>query len=395
MLLNDMTIPVGVSIRVDDVGWLDGRDERAYNRACRSQICRYHVPDDFRVLHEIGKGLGTKVLCNLVLGDWDIKNRLRGVPHLTWDEKGWDAASVIAKNRAYFDECFSVLEGSDHLEYGLHGIQHAYFENGVFKDTKYLYPFKGMDPHGVPIRLPLPAEEFDLMLDLFYEIYHDWGFKKDIHVFEAGSGCFGTPDAEYNRTFARILREHGIEIWEWAGWYGKATVQDGTVFLQSVGDASFVLWNAVAVDPSILHDCFVQDGVLNVRPNICGHVANFIQSQPEKNFDYVPAWIDYFRRVTSHFGAVLARDNEASASQTIYSRYAVVDRIEGGYRIDLAPVDAVRIPLVEDEFFISIKEKRLPRSVLGGSILLHEVRPDHTVYKIVRHQGAERVEILF
>ena len=171
----DMILPISTAIRVDDVGWLEGADDRLKNRPARSGLARRHVPDDIRVLHEIGKGLGVKILCNIVLGDWDIKNRLRGVPHLTWDEEGWDAAAVVEKNRAYFEECFSILEGSEHLEYGLHGLQHAYYENNVYKSTKFLYPFTRTDEAGHTVFDPLPAEEFKLLLDLFFEIYHDWG----------------------------------------------------------------------------------------------------------------------------------------------------------------------------------------------------------------------------
>lgn len=390
----DMILPISTAIRVDDVGWLEGADDRLKNRPARSGLARRHVPDDIRVLHEIGKGLGVKILCNIVLGDWDIKNRLRGVPHLTWDEEGWDAASVVEKNRAYFEECFSILEGSEHLEYGLHGLQHAYFENNVYKSTKFLYPFTRTDEAGHTVFDPLPAEEFDLLLDLFFEIYHDWGFKKDIHVFQSGSGCYGTPDDEFNRTFMRLLREHGVGIWQWGRWPNPCLIKDGTILVKAVSDL-FAHWDNGGIDPAIWPDCFIQRGEFAPRPNICGHLLNFIRIQPEKNFDYVPAWIDYFRRVGSHYGALLARDNEAAASQAVHAAYASLDRIDGGYRIDLAPVDAVRTPLVENEFFVTTREKKLPRAVTGARAYIHECRPDHVVYRIERENEAPAVTILY
>ncbi|MBO7761305.1 MAG: hypothetical protein J6T24_00750, partial [Clostridia bacterium] len=131
--LENITLPIAVSIRVDDVGWFEGADWRTRGLPSHSGLPRRHDPRDVQVLAKIGKGLGTKVLCNLVLGDWDIKNRLRGVPHETWDEAGWDAAKVIEKNRAFFDETFDALQ-SEHLEYGLHGLQHGYFVDGKLHD---------------------------------------------------------------------------------------------------------------------------------------------------------------------------------------------------------------------------------------------------------------------
>ena len=73
-----------------------------------------------------------------------------------------------------------------------------------------------------------------------------------------------------------------------------------------------------------------------------------------------------------------------AASQTLYAEYASLDRVEGGYRIDLAPVDVIRTDMVGDELFVSIRGNALPRACTGGEIFVHEHKKDHTIYKIVR-----------
>ena len=380
--MEQLKLPIAVSIRVDDVGWFEGADWRSMGLPSHSGLPRRHDPRDVQALAEIGRGLGTKVLCNLVLGDWDVRNRLRGVPHETWDEAGWDAASVIAKNRAFFDETFAILEGSEFLEYGLHGLQHGYFVDGKLHDEKYAYPHTVKNERGRWVRLPRDFGEFERMISLFFEIYHDWGFRKPVRVWEAGNGCYGTPDSDYNLEFARILRRYGIGIWEWGGWPSDATVREDMIFINS--SLGFVTWNAYDIDPSLLYNCFEAGPRPGFVPNICGHLTNFVRFQPEKNFEYVPDWIDYFKRITSPFGAMIARDNEQSASQAVYAHYAVTDRVDGGWRIDLSPVDAVRTELVEDEFFVAIRDRRVPTSCTGGRIFVHECKEDHTIYRIAR-----------
>ena len=390
--MENIKLPIGVSIRVDDVGWFEGRDDRHLGRPSRTGIPRRHVPGDILTLNEIGKGLGTKVLCNLVLGEWDFKNRLRGVPHETWDEAGWDAAKVVNENRDFFEGAFSALEDSEYLEYGLHGLMHGYYVDGKLHAEKYLYPFTVKNEKGEWVRKPRDFGEFDRMLSLFFEIYNDWGFKKEIRVWEAGNGCYGKPWDDYNREFARILRSHGIGIWEWGGWPEDVLSQDGMVFINSA--LGFLDWNAYGVDPSILHNVFESPRGHGFVPNICGHLPNFIRFQPEKNFEYVDKWVDYFRRITRPFGAMIARDNEESASQGVYATYAQVDKIDGGYRIDLAPVEAARTFILEEDFFVAIKDKRMPKNVTGGVFSVHEVRPDHVIYRVARN-GDSAITVTF
>ena len=378
--MENIKIPIAVAIRVDDVGWFEGADERHLGRPSRSGLPRRHVPGDILALNALGKGLGTKVLCNLVIGEWDYKNRLRGVPHVTWNEQGWNAAAVVEKNRDFFDGAFEALE-SENLEYGLHGLMHGYYIDGRLHDEKWLYPFTYKNERGNYVRDVLPPEELDTTLSLFFEIYNDWGFTKKIKVFEAGNGCFGKPEDDYNRKTAEVLRRHGITVWEWGGWPKDVLAQDGTVFINSA--LGFLPWDAYDVDPAILPNVFESPRGHGIVPNICGHIPNFIRFQPEKNMEFIPAWVDYFRRITSPFGAMMASDNEQSASQALYATYAAIDKVDGGYRIDLAPVDATGVDILEDEFFVALGERK-PPVVTGGTISVHEVRPDHVIYKIKR-----------
>ena len=391
MEIKDIILPVAVTVRVDDVGWFEGADGRYENRPARSGIPRRHVPDDFRVLHEIGKGLGTKILCNLVLGDWDIKNRLRGVPHLTWDEAGWDAAKTVNANRAFFDEAFDVLEGCEYLEYGLHSLEHGYFVDGKHIDGCHYYPPRIKGKSGEAAREAISPEELDTIFSLFFEIYHDWGFKKEIKVFAAPCGARFAPTDECNRALARAMRRHGIGVWQYGGWPGGSVVED-MIFVRSA--PCFLPWNAFGLDPAYLPNVFEDKRCRGFTPNFIAHLTNFIQFQPEKNFECVPAWIDYLRRITSPFGALIGRDNEQSASQGVYASYAKLDTVDGGYRIDLAPVDAVRNEVVENEFFVSLREGARP-TVTGGEVFRHERRPDHVIYKIRRDETASAVNILF
>ncbi len=379
--MENIKIPLGVSICVDDVGWHEGEDRRFFGEPARSALPRRHHPDDVLVLQKIAKGLGVKILCDIVLGEWDKNNRLRKAPYLTWGTGEWDAASKL--DMAFTEAYFSALENSENLEYGMHTPTHGYYENGRITTCCCIYPFIEKNERGESFRRALPTAQLEEVFELFYAIYDDWGFKKKIRTWQTPSGGIGVPSSPYNLEIARVAHRYGIRVWEWAGWPEVVEVHEGMVYLSAVL-GGFLPWNACAVDPSILHNCFEYGPRPGFRPNICGHLTNFIQYQREKNFEYVPAWIDYFRRVTSPFGVMLAEDNEDSASQAVYAEFATLDRIDGGYRFDLSKVDEIRTDAVKDSFFVSLRERKMPKKIVGGRLIEKEKRADHTIYQLIR-----------
>ncbi|MBR5314967.1 MAG: hypothetical protein IKU45_06110, partial [Clostridia bacterium] len=71
---NFAIIPNAVQITMDDIGWFIGHDNRAKNEPSRTGIPRQHHPLDYRAVNEIGKAIGMKIMCPLVIGEWDKNN---------------------------------------------------------------------------------------------------------------------------------------------------------------------------------------------------------------------------------------------------------------------------------------------------------------------------------
>ena len=167
------------------------------------------------------------------------------------------------------------ISENEFLEYGVHGLQHGYYENGKQIQERFLYPFQRQDENGKWIVEPLPLDEFDRLLELYFAIYNDWGFKKPVPFFTSGNGAYGVPSDENNRAFARILKKYGIKVFQWGGWPNRVEVQEGVAF---TGSVHFIkTWNGFDLDPDLLPDCFMTKDGYRPRPNPSGHLTNFIQ----------------------------------------------------------------------------------------------------------------------
>lgn len=383
--MENIILPLSQAIIVDDVGWFNGDDERMKNGSARSGIPRFHAPSDVRALNAIAEGLGTKIGCSLVLGEWDINNRLRGVPHVTANPEKWDVKSKIDMDyaRAYFE----ALEESAGLEYYVHGLMHAYYIEGRLHTARQYYPTI-FDENKKDIGFVwLPKEEFHRMIELFYEIYNDWGFKKELKTFVSPCGCRGAIDAEGNLEYAEVLRSFGIEVWA-NGWVDHKPNVDTIGGMITSKGRCIAPWNGYGINPKYLAP--LDDSRLDTH--LGAHLANFIRFNPEDNFEYVDAWIKYFRDVTRMFGRMLARDNADSASQSLYSRFAKVEKCDGGYIIDLSEVDALCAVGRRNEFFVSFKDAVAPKTISGGEISLYETHEGYKTYKITR-EGSSEVKI--
>jgi hypothetical protein len=384
----NLTLPLATHIRIDDVGWFDGRDRRTAGLPSSTGIPRTHHPLDVRVVNELGKALNSHIHCNMVIGEWDKYNRLRGVPHVTWDEAGWDAAGKLDMKlaEAYFDE----LEASEYIDFGLHGLMHGYYVNGKQKTEAHHYPFAREFERGEVDCPALPIEEFELLVELFFQIYKDWGFKKPVITFGSPNGSYGLPTDDFNIKMARVIHKRGIRSWKWA--WPKVDRIDTCGGIACMPSIEIVPWNVYDVDPDLLPFTFANPETRRC-PDICMHWPNFLRFHPEHNLERIEAWKNYYLRITSPFGMMLAHDVNEAASQTFYSKYAAVDTVSGGYRIALENVDSLDTELIRKEFYVSPKGGEEIKRAEGASFSLYDARADHNVYKIVRNENATVVKL--
>ena len=379
----EVIVPVALQIRIDDVAWMKGEDERHLNRPSRSGLPRKHHPLDYLALNEIGKKLDMKLGCSLVLGEWDKNNRLRGVPYVSWDPEGWDAAGQLDMD--YANACFENLDGSEYLDYTLHGLCHGYYDNGKIVTEMQYYPnvydpVKGCYTNDWRY---LTKDELRTHLDLFLQIYNDWGFKKEIVSFAGPCGCKGTPES--NAAYAEVLREYGILYWNngWGNYDDNVGVTQGIICAKGF---EVVRWNAFDVDPMLL-PIKLTEGMEKPQTDFCFHWTNFIRYHPEHNFERVDAWVDYFNRHGDIFGVMLSRDTAFADSQAVYNRFARVTATETGCTIDLTQVDNKNAIGLKNEFYISIRGGAKPKTVTGGTAEVYDTRKDFVTYKITRTQG--------
>ena len=392
-----IVLPVALQVVMDDIGWFEGRDTRCSDGPSRTGIPRRHCAEDYTVIDAIGRSIGQRINCPFVIGEWDKKNRLRGMPHATYDEKGWDMASRI--DYAEAERCFAAIESADHLELAFHGLMHGYWQDGIsVADTEFSRP-RSLDykTKYAPDAWFEPVDNgyFESHMETFFKIYEDWGFSKKIRSFTSPSSV--RAGIEENRHMVEIMKKHGMIYWSngWGAVKNLCEVIDGVIFINKAFTPASVPWNAYGVDPDAVADYSFErnDGVQYAEQAVFGlHWPNFLQFNPKKNLDGVAPWTRYFKRQAEIFGVMLSKDIAFASSQAVYRKRSVLDFQRDGLVIDLSAVGAAGALGLSDTFYISIENSLLPTAAKGAALSLYEKHGAFTTYALKR-TGESAVEL--
>ena len=374
---NRVALPVALQIVTDDIGWFNGRDIRCSDGPSRTGMPRRHCAEDYAMLNAIGKSIGQRINAPLVIGEWDKKNRLRGMPHATNNEAGWDMASEI--DYAEAERCFDVMEKAEYLEYGFHGLLHGYWQDGIsLADQELSYP-RSLDykTKYAPASWLVPVDNayLESHVETFFEIYNDWGFKKKIRSFTSPSSVQG--GIEENRHMTATMKKYGMIYWsnQWRAVKNLCEVIDGVIFVNKAIKQQPIPWEAYGVDPDTLCDYSFafNNGIEHAERAIYGsHWPNFLQLNPLRNTDTLDAWTRHFKKQAEIFGVMLSKDIAFCASQAVYRKRSVLEYRKDGLVIDLAAVDGAGALGLLDTFYISLDKSLVPKGARGASISLYE-----------------------
>ena len=393
---NDIAvIPTAIQLCFDDVGWHAGEDMRYEGFAPRSGLPRHHAVEDYEILHELGRAINQKILAPLVLGDWDKENVLRGKVGLTHDPAGWDRASEI--DYPLTEKCFEVLDGSDYIEYAIHGILHsAYTPEGKLITAKEY--FREIPTEGGKLKTVLTSEEdFNTRMECFFDIFRAWGFKKHIRTFVSPCGMKNADD-EIIGDLTERLSKRGIEFFTNYSFHfddplrvynGITIMKKGCSYKKPGG---ILEWNVYDYDPSSFVPFVSPDNFGGT--NIIGlHWTNLLRYQPETNMERLPLWIKFFKRESETFGTMISRDICFSATQQFYRLFAKEDIQDGVYRVDLSEVLKRKTAPCPDEFFVSFRKGTKPSAISGAQISLYEEHENFNTYKIAHDRDVVEIKI--
>ncbi len=389
---NFVCIPKALQLVLDDIGWFYGADQRSSGLPSRTGINRLHVLEDYEVVEALGKAIGQKINCMLVIGEWDREGVLGKVPNSNKWGKDWDGSLYYRPLEA--EKILDFLHLAEHIEFGFHGLLHdAWSDDGNFLCDGEFYLPEGFE-RGKPMRL-VSDDHLRKHFDAFYQIYENVGFKGEIRSFASPCGVKEDPS---DGRLSAILHEYGIRFW-----HNRISekicpapsfVQNGVIFNQKA--ISLCPWEVYDLDPEMIPTYDPKKSGI-----IGGHWVNLMRYNPKRNFEYLDGWVRFFQRQSRVFGHILSKDVEFAHLQQLYHFYSRIEETESGVRIDLSAADTILPDGIRPPLYVSIQTKAGKPVCKNGAMTVYEEKIDPMKFKEgfcnykIERNGSSTIEIDF
>ncbi|MDD2608027.1 hypothetical protein, partial [Lascolabacillus sp.] len=121
--------PRGVSVNIGQVGWMGGSSLEETDGPWRAGIRRDFDVRDYKPMVEVGKELGVRFMSLFILGEFDRLNILGEYPTSNPDGENWDNSKYVSNTQ--LDIMDYVKSNAANIEFGITGVLHEYWEDGV------------------------------------------------------------------------------------------------------------------------------------------------------------------------------------------------------------------------------------------------------------------------
>ena len=371
--MNNLCIPRPFHVCVDDVGWFCGSDDRKKGGPSRTGINRFHTIEDYVAIENLGKAVNMKISCGFVLGEWDMENSLKALPHFSHFGNNWKNSEY--RSQREMENIVDIINSAPHIDFTLHGLYHGYYKEGIdnHDSSDYFYRINKE-------LFKTPESEIKSRLDAFFHIMEYHKIKKQVTQFIPPSFTYRQGD------MAGILKSYGISYIATIFKSMEKLTGDVCDFVYSENGITVIdrnnnpiPWDEMAADFISLDDC---NGILGI------HWPNFLHENPERNDEAVKNAAEYINRCCSRFDTVAAEDISVCAMQQLVLKYGKITESDSGITVDLSS-----IPDTAHGNFFLVNSKKPLKSVLGGSFEEYKKYVKHSSYKIIPSENTVKISI--
>lgn len=322
-------IPRPVQLVIDDVGWREGWDLSVAGGPFRAGVDRLLGPEDYAAVAELGRRLGIRPQCAMVLCEWDRENACADYPTSTHAGRAWDNCPRLGP---WLGESAALIrDRAAHFEFALHGVGHEHWEDGARTRAEWF---------GGGLHERWPDSVLAGHLECFRRIMRQNGFT---------AGEETRLPASFVPCAFRYLWDNNDPASTGAILGAAGLRQASTPF----ASCTFGQADLLAEDGGFDHDLFVLDRgnckvpyhVFDTVPaapvpnSICGiHWPNLLRPDPAENELAVGHWETYLANLGEQAGTMLARSMAETVSQWFHWRFSTLTGDDGGGWLDVGKI---------------------------------------------------------
>ena len=333
-----INVPKPMAIDIDDLGWKEGWDLHESGGPYRLGLPRGRMMtlEDYEVIVSIGKAAGVRIKCLFIMSEFDRSNICAQYPTTNEHGSDWDNSALV--NDSDFTIMDYVKENAAHIEFGLHGVRHEFWD--------------------AETRKPSRAEWADSQKKRPYDVL--WGHME----------CFKKLIDQYGIDFPKSVRtaaanyyynpsdpeDSGALMHAWGVKYAclppnrEYVTDHGLMVLMRTGG---VAWDA----PNSAPDHYPETEFMT------SHWTNFVALNPANNHQAGEKWIRWFNKVKDDPERYTAKNTAQLHSQFLYRKFSEISVTGNTVRIDNSKMPDWAYEL----------------DLLGNLLLKHKLRADEHV----------------
>ncbi|MHC4070414.1 MAG: hypothetical protein ACYSWW_00125 [Planctomycetota bacterium] len=294
-----INVPKPMAIDIDDLGWKEGWDLHESGGPYRLGLPRGRMMtlQDYEVIVYISKTVGVRIKSLFIMSEFDRASICAQYPTTNEHGKSWDNSTLVNDNDFVIMDY--VKENAAHIEFGLHGVRHEFWDaetrtpsRAEWADSQKKRPYDILWGH---------MECYKKLLDQ-YEI----DFPKSVRT--AAANYYYNPNDPEDT--GALMRAWGVKYATLPP--DREYVTDhGLMVLQRTGG---VAWDAPNSAP-------------NTYPEtefMTSHWTNFVDLDPVKNHQAGDKWITWFNKVKDDPNRYTAKNTTQLHSQFLYRKFSQI-----------------------------------------------------------------------